>query len=198
MTPKRKERHSASTTPSSKENALDRPTRMHENAMAKLAEAQYHLGKMKELDGSPQLPIASEFNNLLSAFVSAARTAVDIFRGKRSKPWIPDLLANDIPAKQLFDLFEAMRGESQHVKPLETSAQVKRMPLEQLPPRHRERELRGRVSMPRLPGTAPTEYDVARYTIQVGETEYPAIEYCEKYLSLAQFLIDRRTADLAP
>jgi len=174
-------------------NAADRRDRMIGNAQYKMGEAEFFLGKLRSLDMPPKLEVSKEFHYYFSAFLSAARTPLEILRGQKSNPWIEGELAS-LPDRDqdLYTAFVELRNFSAHVEYVGPKEEIKMVPGFEAARREPRSSTGGSVKMPRMPGIPPTEVGFIGYKLQINGIDYPALECCENYLSLVKKLIEHR------
>lgn len=158
-------------------------------ARTKFREAQYFLAGMRERDGVARLDRMEEFGYYLSAFLSAARSVSFVLRKENPEhyeslrdAWLGGL---DPVSRALSDDMVEHRNAAQKQGRVPFRQEIQFVPWLSAS--------ESRASAIRL--IRPFMYDgdarvgLAVYRLEVGDTERPAVEACESYLSALERLV---------
>jgi|GEM_PF-6236570 len=169
-------------------------------ARSKLDEARYHLGKLREVEGSQYLEESKQrYDNHFPAFLAAARSALQVLASAEKEvtgteqtfwQW-QDSIVNGWPAEEseLYKALKSARNDAIHKGASGVGSTIEYVPHSELPrvPRH---PFDGRVIKRRLPGIPEPKSGVRRFTVRIGDEDKAALESCVKYLELVRRLVD--------
>lgn len=169
-------------------------------ARSKIEESSFFLSKLREVaDSSQSSEHIRHFGYYLSAFLSAARSAVQVLCQKgftSAWTWTEPLIQSwSQRERTLHREVIDYRDMSVHVRPVEPGTQVEFMPLPNVLSRSRTRSgmsHSGAVFLTGLPSTPLPAVGLLRFFLEVDGKDEPAIECCESYLELVTRLVDER------
>jgi hypothetical protein len=168
---------------------------MMEDARSKLEDAEFFLGKMQSLDGSPNLETHRDFQRNFSAFLLLARAPLQILCPSGNWSWVNSEMGKwSAGQKDLNKLLVDLRNRTIHVGRAEAEVGIQTVPEHELSHRHRApAQPEGRVFyMTGMPGSPRPQIGVRTYTLQVGPDRRGAVECCREYLNLVRGLVDYR------
>jgi len=164
-----------------------------EDARYKIEESEFFLGKLKSYDSSPRLEASQEFQYYFSAFLSAARSPLQILCLGYGWQWVDRWIASASPVDQeLYRVFRTLRNISVHFRKIGPSIEVEMVPDSEVRADPSLRRSGGFIYMPRMAGTPPTAIRVTQYNLKIRGTDEKATVCCEAYLDLVRRLVDHR------
>jgi hypothetical protein len=174
-----------------------------------LDEAAFFLAKPSDAEAHPHLDEAErQFGYYLSAFLSAARSALQVVsgfegssKGKDGDDWTWAEQAKRGWAADDLELYRALTGLrnlSVHEGKGGADSTVEFVTESELPFRPRG-SLDGYVFISQPVGEPPPRFGVKRFVLKIGQTSVPAREGVAKYLGLVRLMLDDyRNAPPAP
>jgi hypothetical protein len=167
--------------------------KMIANAHYKLEEAEFFLEKLAALNRSRRLETCREFHFYFSAFLSAARSPLQILCPNGPDWGWVDAIVKALPSEdeELFTTFRRLRNQSIHVKWVGPEMTVEIVRESELPPGQRGRPA-GFIYIPEFPAGSSPPVGITTYTLEVNGMAKPAVECCRKYLDLVKGMVDHR------
>jgi hypothetical protein len=155
-------------------------------AQGKVDEAAFFLRKLWEVDGQRLEEDELQFGHYLSAFLTAARSAIMILNDQKwvnreTKGWSPD-------EQELYRVMTKTRNLSVHEGKGKAKGTIEFVPEWELPRRSRHAR-EGYAYITPLPGIPPTRIGVMSFTLRIENQSLSAVKCGREYLELVKRLV---------